>query len=56
MHLMYLYLVYKNVKKKAFVCAILKDQLNTGILLKHGIAITMLFQSREKVNHNLKSH
>ena len=56
MHLMYLYLVYKNVKQKAFVCAILKDQLNTGILLKHGIAITMLFQSREKVNHNLKSH
>ena len=53
---MYLYLVYKNVKQKAFVCAILKDQLNTGILLKRGIAITMLFQSREKVNHNLKSH
>ena len=40
MHLMHLYLVYKNVKQKAFVCAILKDQLNTGILLKYGITIT----------------
>ena len=40
MHLMPWYLVYTNVKQNAFVWAILKDQLNTGILLKHGITIT----------------
>ena len=37
---MHFYIVHKNIKYNAFICSILKHQLNTDILHKNGTCIS----------------